>query len=345
MRDLSETRAAPRDFINYALVGMAQAQTETHADSLSTACGFVFHPIVKIIAAKPAKRLGTGWHWWFSESIHVPIGNRIEFRFQGSTHLLVSYNEGVWRNGETSIDGLHLSGFRSFMHKLTFVPAGHTYREWHETGASTRVTFLYLNPAAFQKSSDGEEALLPRIYFEDSAVWETASKLKNAIESGQAKCMPYLEALSGVLAHELARVNQTVSHQPELSRGGLASWQKRAVIDHIEKHLGEQVSLAKLAELSDVSLHHFCRAFKQSFGIPPHHYQMQRRMEVAKLLLADRTRSVTDIAFSLGYAQIGSFSSAFRKITGWSPTVYRREFKGPDAVVHSSTTWAQSSAG
>lgn len=146
-----------------------------------------------------------------------------------------------------------------------------------------------------------------------------------------------LATLSGVLAHELARVNQTVSHQPELSRGGLASWQKRAVIDHIEKHLGEQVFLAKLAKLSDLSLHHFCRAFKQSFGIPPHHYQMQRRKEVAKLLLADRTTSVTDIAFSLGYAQIGSFSSAFRKMTGWSPTVYRREFKGPDTVVHSST--------
>lgn len=343
MHDPSKTRRAPRDVINYAPVGMPQALTETHADTLSAACGLVFRPIVKIMAAKPAKRLGTGWHWWFSESIHVPIGNRIEFRFQGSAHLLVLYNDGLWSKGETSIDGLRSSGVKSFVHKLTFVPAGRTYREWHETGASTRVTFLYLNPAAFQKSCEGE-TLRPRIYFEDSPVWETASKLKNAIESRQDKSMPYLEALSGVLAHELARVNQTVSHQPELSRGGLASWQKRAVIDHIEKHLGEQVCLAKLAELSNLSLHHFCRAFKQSLGIPPHHYQMQRRIEVAKLLLADRTKSVTDIAFSLGYAQIGSFSSAFRKMTGWTPTVYRREFKGPDTVAHSSTPWAPTSA-
>jgi len=44
-------------------------------------------------------------------------------------------------------------------------------------------------------------------------------------------------------------------------------------------------------------------------------------------LLADRTVSVTDIALSLGYAQTSSFSNAFRKTTGWTPTVYRREFK------------------
>jgi AraC family transcriptional regulator len=152
-------------------------------------------------------------------------------------------------------------------------------------------------------------------------------KLRNTIESSQAKCLPYLEALSDVLAHELSRTNHEVVAEPIVSRGGLASWQKRAVVEYVEEHLDEQICLLKLAELARLSLHHFCRAFKQSFGIPAHQYQVQRRMEVAKLLLADRTRSVTDIALTLGYAQTSSFSSAFRKTTGWTPTVYRREFR------------------
>ena len=139
--------------------------------------------------------------------------------------------------------------------------------------------------------------------------------------------MPYLEALSGVLAHELSRVNDEVGCAPKVNRGGLASWQKRVVVGYIEEHLREPVSLLKLAELARLSQHHFCRAFKQSFGIPPHQYLVQRRMEIAKLLLAGRTNSVTDIALSLGYAQTSSFSSPFRKATGWTPTVYRREFK------------------
>jgi AraC family transcriptional regulator len=316
---------ATRVGVNDVSVGMALSQLRADTD-LPKSIGSFFHQTVKITPVESVKRLGTGWHWWFSESVHIPVGHKVEFGFQGPAHLLVLYNDGLRRSGETSIDGLQPSRLRSFVHKLTFVPAGRAYHESHETGASTRITFLYLYPAAF-RGADGKSGCLPRIYFEDSLVWETASKLKNTIENGEAKCMPYLEALSGVLAHELSRVDQEVLREPAVSRGGLASWQKRAVADYIEAHLGEQISLLKLAELTRLSLHHFCRAFKQSFGIPAHQYQVQRRMEVAKLLLADRTTSVTDVALSLGYAQTSSFSSAFRKTTGWTPTVYRREFE------------------
>jgi AraC family transcriptional regulator len=324
MHNLGESREAAQNWMDYGSVSIARIRDKAGAP---LSVGRIVHnPTVEITPVERVKRLGTGCHWWFSETVHVPIGSTIEFRFHGPTHLLALYNEGARTNGETSID-LHSSKLRSFVHKLTFVPAGCSYREWHETGASTRVTFLYLHPAAVWKSDGDDGALLPRIYFEDLLVWETASKLKNVIESGQARCIPYLRALSGVLAHELSRVNEIAAYQPAISRGGLAGWQKRTIIDYFEEHLGEEVGLAKLADLVELSLHHFCRAFKQSFGIPPHQYQVQRRMEVAKLLLADRKTSVTDIAFSLGYAQISSFSCAFRKATGWTPSVYRREFK------------------
>jgi AraC family transcriptional regulator len=59
-------------------------------------------------------------------------------------------------------------------------------------------------------------------------------------------------------------------------------------------------------------------------------------MEAAMLLLADRATSVTDIALTLGYAQTSSFSCAFRKMTGWTPTGYRRVFKGADALTYAN---------
>ena len=313
--------------MNCASIGMARSQARVNADSRSPSGGNIPHLTVKVSPVGSIERFCTGCRWWFSESVHVPIGCTIEFLFQGPRHLLALYNEGTRRNGETWIDGLPPSKLRSLAHKLTFVPAGYAYREWHESGASTRVTFLYLDPAAFRKSNLSEVAFEPRMYFEDSLVWETASKLKNTIEGGQARSMPYLEALSGVLAHELSCVNHEVVRAPKVNRGGLAGWQERAVVGYIEEHLGKQISLSKLAELARLSQHHFCRAFKQSFGIPPHQYQVQRRMEVAKSLLANPASSVTDIALSLGYAQTSSFSSSFRKTTGWTPTVYRREFQ------------------
>lgn len=65
-----------------------------------------------------------------------------------------------------------------------------------------------------------------------------------------------------------------------------------------------------LAELSRA------RAFKQSFTVPPHRYHTGRRIERAKELLANPTLPVTNIAFSVGFSETGSFRAAFRRLTG-----------------------------
>ena len=70
-------------------------------------------------------------------------------------------------------------------------------------------------------------------------------------------------------------------------RGGLAGWQQRIVTSYIEEHLAEPISLATLAQLARLSTYYFCRAFKQSFGVPPHRYHTNRRIEHAKALLAN----------------------------------------------------------
>ena len=80
------------------------------------------------------------------------------------------YEDGVREDGETTIDGLPPSRLRNLANKLTFVPAGHSYREWHETGAAARITYLYLRPAKLQKSIEAETAYTPRAFFERARV-------------------------------------------------------------------------------------------------------------------------------------------------------------------------------
>lgn len=103
---------------------------------------------------------------------------------------------------------------------------------------------------------------------------------------------------------------------------GLAGWQRKRVFEFIENHLAETISISALAALVQLSPYHFARAFKQTFGLPPHRYHMSRRVERAKVLLADR--SVTEVAIAVGYAETSSFSASFRRTTGVSPSEFRR---------------------
>jgi AraC family transcriptional regulator len=118
------------------------------------------------------------------------------------------------------------------------------------------------------------------------------------------------------------------SIQPQL-QGGLAPWQQRLVTDYIEEHLSESVPIGTLAQLVRLSPHHFCRVFKQSLGMPPHRYQTHRRVEHAKLLLANRAGSVTEIARAVGFSSRNAFATAFRKATGIAPADYRRSLAPP----------------
>jgi AraC family transcriptional regulator len=128
--------------------------------------------------------------------------------------------------------------------------------------------------------------------------------------------------LSLVLMLELTRLERTTSAKP--LRGGLPMWQQKRVAEYIEEHLAEEISLATLAQLVDLSLYHFARAFRQSFGVPPHRYHMARRMDRARSLLQRPGLSVTQIGIEIGFRETSSFTRAFRKFAGGTPTEYRR---------------------
>jgi AraC-like DNA-binding protein len=106
--------------------------------------------------------------------------------------------------------------------------------------------------------------------------------------------------------------------------GGLAGWQHKKLAEFIEEHLDEEISVHHLAEIAQLSRYHFGRAFKRSFGLPPHRYHMNRRIERAKSLLRERARSVTEVGLMLGFCDTSAFTTSFRRAIGMTPSDYRR---------------------
>lgn len=259
------------------------------------------------------------------EIVQTTRRETIEYRYRAPFHMLVVYEQGIRRDGVTSVEGVSRSNLRDLRNKLTFVPAGYEYRESQDLRTLSRMTFFYFDPAKMPLGSEGGDSELgPRLYFEDASLWDTAVKMTKLVETASAGSELYVAALGAVLAHELMRLNAGSAQTQTLIRGGLAAWQQRVVTDYVEEHLGDPISLATLAQLARLSTYHFCRAFKQSFGVPPHRYHTGRRIERAKVLLAKPSPSVTDIGLTVGFSQTSSFTAAFRRATGLTPTAYHR---------------------
>jgi AraC family transcriptional regulator len=283
--------------------------------------------IVEISPPDIARRRLANWGAIQADAVKVTRRETFEYGFQARRHLLIAYERAERDDGETLIEGLPKSTLREFNCKLSFVPAGHRFYGWQTPRVLTRVTYFYIDLQ--DRLFDLEPGITcptisPRLFFFDQAVWDTALKLKAEVGNSDPGSRQYAEALSLVLMHELLRLERTPSAAARPVRGGLPVWQQKRVIEFVEEHLAEEVSLAALAELVDLSLYHFARAFTQSFGVPPHRYHMARRMDRAKSLLQMSALSVTQIGIQIGFRETSSFTRAFRKFTGLAPTEYRR---------------------
>jgi AraC family transcriptional regulator len=283
-------------------------------------------PEVAFSPAEIVRRQTACWPGLSAEIVQATRRRHFEYSYLGSRHLLIASERGERRDGESLVEGLPRSTRREFNNKLTLVPAGHRFHGWQEPSALARVTYFHIDPAGPLLDPQlrfAELELAPRLFFEDSHLWSTTAKLKSEIEHGGSNLL-YAEALSQVLALELVRLRPGGPTPLQQYRGGLAGRQQRMVLDFLETHLAETVSLAALAEIAGLNPFHFARAFKRTFGLPPHRFHLDQRISRAKSMLARPALSVTEIAIELGFATTSSFSCAFRKIAGVSPTAYRR---------------------
>jgi AraC family transcriptional regulator len=291
--------------------------------------GSVMPGMSRVTVTPPAiaQRQSAYWDPVRVENIEVIRHASFDYEFKGPRHLLIATERAERYDGETLVEGLPRSDRREWNRRMTFIPAGHRFYGWQKPRALLRCTFIHIDPASSLLGCElrfADLELRPRLFFFDPDVWATALKLKAQLQYQCRFQKAYVEALGLALAHELMRSNDLASSPASEPRGGLPGWQQKKVAQFIEENLADEISLSSLARLIQLSPSHFSRAFKQSFGMPPHRYLTRQRIERAKALLGERKLSVTEIGLDVGFSETSSFTATFRKVTGETPTAYRR---------------------
>jgi AraC-like DNA-binding protein len=96
----------------------------------------------------------------------------------------------------------------------------------------------------------------------------------------------------------------------------------------IDAHSQQAIDLEQAARQADISLFHFLRLFAAVLGVTPHQYLVRSRLRHAARLLADEDRSVTDIAYDVGFGDLSNFVRTFHRAAGVSPLKFRQASRG-----------------
>ena len=266
------------------------------------------------LAADPSGGAIAHWH-------HDPLHDVVE---PMTDHVIMAYNGVIQRRERRSGRSVEVGTFRPGV--AVIIPAGSSSR-W-DIPKPVDVVQLYLPQATLARVANEagitSTDLLERTAHPDPVTSRLLLSAADSLEDNGVLDVLFRQQLTDLLAMRLlaAHTGRPLAYQP--AHGGLSPNILRRAIERLRSDTDVDVSLAALASDAGLSRFHFCRAFKESTGLSPHNWLRQYRLEQAMVMLRDPHCSVAMVAASLGYASQTAFAAAFRKLTGETPSDWRR---------------------
>ncbi|MGV2831164.1 AraC family transcriptional regulator [Myxosarcina sp. GI1(2024)] len=165
--------------------------------------------------------------------------------------------------------------------------------------------------------------MIPVFQVRDPQLEKLLRLLQIEMHQGGRMGQLYFESLANALVINLLQDYSTTSLHIVQFKGGLGDRKLLQVIRYIDDTLDQDIKLADLAQLVEMSQSHFSRLFKQSMGLSPYQYLLQQRVERAKQLLKKTNQSLVEIALACGFVSQSHFTRQFRQATGVTPKAYR----------------------
>ena len=147
------------------------------------------------------------------------------------------------------------------------------------------------------------------------------------LETGSRLPALLLDHLSLLLGTHLLQRYAGLPKLPEMRRGGLAPWQKRKATEFLSDNLANNIRLHQVAKECELSVSHFARSFKETFGISAYRWLIQKRLSHAQHLLLKTSIPLIDIALQSGFPDQPSFTRVFKCNLGASPGCWRKQHR------------------
>ncbi|MBD2446381.1 helix-turn-helix transcriptional regulator [Nostoc sp. FACHB-152] len=198
---------------------------------------------------------------------------------------------------------------------------------WDREGEFLIVTLCpqFMEKVVYESVKGNAFELIPQFSIIDPVIQYTAAALKAAIETESSPNALFGESAATMLAVHLLQAYATCKPVIKHYGDGLAKNKLQLAIDYINANLDQDIKLTDIAELLGISHYYFCHLFKQSVGITPHQYLIQKRIEKAKLLLKNRELSIAEVALECGFIDQSHLTKHFKRLVGLTPKAMRSQ--------------------
>jgi AraC family transcriptional regulator len=159
----------------------------------------------------------------------------------------------------------------------------------------------------------------------DCVLQQMTQMVLPSLQDRHAFCEFFLDYFRLLFCAHIARTYAPCFEVIKRFSGGLAPWQKRRVTELFREHLDGTLRLTTLADECGLSVSHFARSFRRTFGTSAHRYLIFQRVEMAKTLLSTSDRSLSEVALEAGFSDQAAFSRTFKALVGTSPGQWKRE--------------------
>lgn len=173
-------------------------------------------------------------------------------------------------------------------------------------------------------TADRQQPALPLNKFASETSVKVSDLLLNAVkylEEDEVFAIDLVKQASSLLGSGMANSDDNAKR---VVVGGLAPWQVKRVKRFIDERISSSISLDDLAQQVKLSTSYFSAAFKASFGVSPHNFIIQRRVQLAKSMMLESDAPLCEIALDCGLSDQAHLSRIFRRYTGTTPSAWRR---------------------